>query len=87
MMISITGKTYEWKSQLKNAGFSWNAKNKTWDRIEPLNPDGSWVEHVQILRGIESGDLRYASCGVMRSQSATERTRYELYEQYEHLAR
>lgn len=60
-MIKITGKTFDWKNDLKRAGFSWNAESKTWDREEAIDPNGSFFEHVAILRGIECGDLRYAS--------------------------
>lgn len=59
-MISLTGKTHEWKNELKRAGFSWNREAKTWDREEALDPNGSFFEHVAVIRGIECGDLRYA---------------------------
>jgi hypothetical protein len=62
MMISLIGKTYEWKSQLKRAGFQWNATRKTWDRDEAIDTsaDANFFEHRQIQLGIECGDLRYA---------------------------
>lgn len=59
-MTRLTGKTFAWKNELKRAGFIWNADNKTWDREESLDPNGSFFEHIAIIRGIESGDLKYA---------------------------
>jgi len=54
-MASLSGKTYEWKNELKAAGFRWNAAAKTWDRAEAL--DSSKFADEQILRAIADGDL------------------------------
>jgi hypothetical protein len=84
MMIQISGKTYEWKNELKNEGFAWNPKSKTWDRSEVLNPE--IFRERMILNAIGDGTLRYAG-RVDHRISANTRTHDELYGQYENLAK
>lgn len=84
-MISITGKTFEWKSELKKAGFAWDAGSKSWTRENELDPNGSWAEHVQIIRGVESGDLQVnavAKADPNALPDGNARAHWELYGQY-----
>ena len=86
-MTKLSGKTYEWKKELKRAGFEWNAATKTWDREKTL--DTSIHFDAMILNGIADGDLRIASESLVaanRSMSANERTHEELYDQYAHFS-
>lgn len=65
-MIQITGKTYEWKNELKDAGFRWNADAKVWERATGIDEKADW----RLVLGLNCGDLRYANQATTRSQSA-----------------
>lgn len=54
--MRITGKTYEWKKQLKEAGLKWNAMLKCWEGELANNFAASMVRN-----GLESGELREMS--------------------------
>ncbi|TXH52371.1 MAG: hypothetical protein E6Q97_16220 [Desulfurellales bacterium] len=84
-MIQIAGKTFEWKTELKNECFKWNPVSKTWDRDAALNPE--IFRERMILNAIESGDLRYANQSAPKFANANERTHWELEGQYAHLAK
>jgi len=59
--MKLTGNTFAWKAELAREGFSWNKITKTWDREQSLpatEAECTLFAEKQLLRAIESGDLR-----------------------------
>ena len=54
-MYRLTGNTFEWKKELKQAGFKWNSNLKSWDATEFSHPNG--YTNGKIIEAIESGEL------------------------------